>query len=204
MNKAYRSVWSETTGTWVAAAETATGRKKKDRSSRVVGVGLVGVVGSLALASGAYAGEIINCSPTGSAWESDFGNAGNNSGAWGQGTGYGACLNGGSNSGVVISEQQGNALFSGTSNAGIYVGKTDYSGAGTVTLWGPSGINLDGATTTTGLATFQAGATMSNTKITALAAGTVSSSSTDAVNGSQLYATNQSISNVAGDVTAIT
>ncbi|WP_244193078.1 YadA-like family protein [Paraburkholderia eburnea] len=56
-----------------------------------------------------------------------------------------------------------------------------------VTLLGPSGINLTGATLTSGLATFTAGANLSGTKITSLANGTVSAASTDAVNGSQLY-----------------
>uniref|UniRef100_UPI0038B84BE6 beta strand repeat-containing protein n=1 Tax=Paraburkholderia caffeinilytica TaxID=1761016 RepID=UPI0038B84BE6 len=41
------------------------------------------------------------------------------------------------------------------------------------------------------------------TKITNLTAGDVSATSTDAVNGSQLYATNQNMSNIAGDVTNI-
>ncbi|MFM0734111.1 YadA-like family protein [Paraburkholderia sediminicola] len=41
------------------------------------------------------------------------------------------------------------------------------------------------------------------TKITNLTAGDVSATSTDAVNGSQLYATNQNVSNLAGNVTNI-
>ncbi|WP_290371257.1 ESPR-type extended signal peptide-containing protein, partial [Paraburkholderia unamae] len=40
-------------------------------------------------------------------------------------------------------------------------------------------------------------------KLTNVAAGDLSASSTDAVNGSQLYATNENVSNLAGDVTNI-
>ncbi|WP_224044510.1 hypothetical protein, partial [Paraburkholderia unamae] len=40
-------------------------------------------------------------------------------------------------------------------------------------------------------------------KLTNVAAGELSASSTDAVNGSQLYATNTNVSNLAGDVTNI-
>ncbi|MDQ7978468.1 ESPR-type extended signal peptide-containing protein [Paraburkholderia sp. SARCC-3016] len=42
------------------------------------------------------------------------------------------------------------------------------------------------------------------TKITRLAAGTLSASSTDAVNGSQLFETNQNVANVTGNVTNLT
>ncbi|WP_183707044.1 beta strand repeat-containing protein, partial [Paraburkholderia tropica] len=42
-----------------------------------------------------------------------------------------------------------------------------------------------------------------NVKLTNVAAGTLSSTSTDAVNGSQLYATNSTVSNLAGDVTTL-
>ncbi|RAR61838.1 trimeric autotransporter adhesin [Paraburkholderia unamae] len=40
-------------------------------------------------------------------------------------------------------------------------------------------------------------------KLTNVAAGDLSASSTDAVNGAQLYATNQSVSNLSGDITSI-
>jgi trimeric autotransporter adhesin len=42
------------------------------------------------------------------------------------------------------------------------------------------------------------------TKITRLSAGTLSATSSDAVNGAQLYQTNQNVSNVAGNVTNLT
>ncbi|MFM0317029.1 YadA-like family protein [Paraburkholderia nemoris] len=43
-----------------------------------------------------------------------------------------------------------------------------------------------------------------STKITGLTAGTLSASSTDAVNGTQLYATNQNVANITGNVINIT
>ncbi|WP_456238758.1 YadA-like family protein [Paraburkholderia haematera] len=43
-----------------------------------------------------------------------------------------------------------------------------------------------------------------STKITGLTAGALSASSTDAVNGTQLYSTNQNVANMAGNVTNIT
>ncbi|WP_321872140.1 hypothetical protein, partial [Paraburkholderia tropica] len=39
--------------------------------------------------------------------------------------------------------------------------------------------------------------------LTGVSAGELSSTSTDAVNGSQLYATNSTVSNLAGDVTTL-
>ncbi|HZZ11222.1 MAG TPA: hemagglutinin, partial [Paraburkholderia sp.] len=44
----------------------------------------------------------------------------------------------------------------------------------------------------------------SGTKITGLSAGTLSSTSTDAVNGSQLYSTNQNVTNVSGGLVNVT
>ncbi|MCI1248312.1 MAG: hypothetical protein LKG17_05295, partial [Megasphaera sp.] len=48
------------------------------------------------------------------------------------------------------------------------------------------------------------GITMGNTKITGLAAGTLSSTSTDAVNGSQPFATNTNVTNNATAITKVT
>ena len=198
MNKSYRSVWNETTETWVAAAETATGRKKKASASRVITAGLVGVVGALALASSAHAGEIINCNASGGPWSSDNGNAG--AGAWTQQAGYGGCTN---HSGVILSEQQGATNFQGSANAGVIIGNSGYTTQGQIVLYGPQGIYVQGPSTHTGLATFQAGADMTNTKITDLAAGTVSASSTDGVNGSQLYGLAASTASSLGGGSAV-
>nr|WKF59946.1 Autotransporter adhesin UpaG [Paraburkholderia busanensis] len=48
------------------------------------------------------------------------------------------------------------------------------------------------------------GAAGTGTKITNLAAGTVSATSTDAINGSQLYSTNANVANLTGNVTNVT
>ncbi|OUL74674.1 ESPR-type extended signal peptide-containing protein [Paraburkholderia hospita] len=57
MNKAYRSVWNESTGTWVAAQENAASRRKGGSSKKSVRLlGTAVIIGGGALASGfAYA-----------------------------------------------------------------------------------------------------------------------------------------------------
>jgi hypothetical protein len=63
MNKTYRSVWNESTGTWVAVQENATGKKKKARSILAGSAGFVvattGIVGVGGLgATSAQAGQV--------------------------------------------------------------------------------------------------------------------------------------------------
>lgn len=56
MNKTYRSVWNESTGTWVAASENARARKKsgaKAAAVAVVGLGALGAMGQAAAFSAA-------------------------------------------------------------------------------------------------------------------------------------------------------
>nr|WP_310633263.1 ESPR-type extended signal peptide-containing protein [Paraburkholderia sp.] len=53
MNKSYRSVWNESTGTWMAVQETARARGKKARSARVAAFTLVS-----AAAGAAHAGAL--------------------------------------------------------------------------------------------------------------------------------------------------
>lgn len=57
MNKTYRSVWNESTGTWVAVQENAKGRKKKSRSALILPVlNAVAATAALVGASSAHAG----------------------------------------------------------------------------------------------------------------------------------------------------
>ncbi|MFP3556024.1 YadA-like family protein [Paraburkholderia sp. SIMBA_049] len=70
MNKTYRSVWNESTGTWVAVQENATGRKKKARSILAGSAGFVvattGIVGVAVLgATPAQAGQVCSTSVDG-------------------------------------------------------------------------------------------------------------------------------------------
>ncbi|CAG9267155.1 hypothetical protein PCAR4_710057 [Paraburkholderia caribensis] len=66
MNKAYRSVWNESSGTWVAVQENARGRTKKSARSVLILSAISSAVG-LMTAMPAWAGSIANnyCSPDG-------------------------------------------------------------------------------------------------------------------------------------------
>ncbi|WP_321865248.1 YadA family autotransporter adhesin [Paraburkholderia tropica] len=67
MNKTYRSIWNETTGTWVAVQEDAAARGKRSSkaviagASGIVGVlNVIGVMGGAALATSAHADNVVN------------------------------------------------------------------------------------------------------------------------------------------------
>ncbi|MCW9502346.1 hypothetical protein, partial [Klebsiella oxytoca] len=68
-------------------------------------------------------------------------------------------------------------------------------------IGGTTTINSSGLTITGGPSVTTTGVNAGSKKVTNVAAGTLSSTSTDGVNGSQLYATNQ---NVATNTTNIT
>ncbi|CAG4885984.1 YadA-like family protein [Paraburkholderia saeva] len=188
MNKVHKSVWNESVGAWVAASELSTAKKKgSSRRARVAAVVLG--AGAVSVAPAAFAGAIVNCAGNGtdsasSQWMNAADGASWNGATWGSAIGSmgeGEC---GGGSGVVMSEyNSGNGGVSG-STAYITVGQTAYNAAGSVALYGPGGIALEGATTTTGNATFQAGADMTGTKIVNVADG---SATHDAVNYGQLY-----------------
>ena len=186
MNKSYKSVWNDATGTWVAAQENAKGQGKKNRSIKAVASAAVGMAMAIGT-SAAHAGIIANCNGSSQGSYASFSGTG---GAWINTSNPSVCAAGGT--GVVLNEDP-SASSQQTGKAWLAVGGTNSTNSGTVTLYGPSGIALNGATTTSGLATFKAGADMSNTKITNVAAGAVSSTSTEAVNGSQLWTTNQNV-----------
>ncbi|MDE1142122.1 MAG: ESPR-type extended signal peptide-containing protein [Paraburkholderia tropica] len=67
MNKTYRSIWNETTGTWVAVQEDAAARGKRSSkaviagASGIVGVlNVIGVMGGAALATSAHADTVAD------------------------------------------------------------------------------------------------------------------------------------------------
>jgi len=66
MNKAYRSVWNEALGTWVAVQENARGRGKKSARSALVFTAITSAIGVMS-ATPAWAASIANssCSPDG-------------------------------------------------------------------------------------------------------------------------------------------
>ncbi|MBN3759163.1 hypothetical protein G3N95_40080, partial [Paraburkholderia sp. Tr-20389] len=195
MNKTYRSIWNESTGTWVAAQENARGRgKNTKRSARKLSsaVGVSGAftfvgIGLFALSPTAMAGSIMNCGNG----QNSYASFSIDDGSWANANTppYYAfptdCTSAGS--GVVISEDPNFYSPSG-SYATILVGQTGASGSapGTIALYGPNGINMMNQVSMTG------------NKIVNLAAGTVSSASKDAINGSQLYALSSSTAAALG------
>ncbi|MFP6562711.1 YadA family autotransporter adhesin [Paraburkholderia sp. B3] len=212
MNKTYQSACTEATRTRVEAPETAEGRQKNSHSGKAIVYTAACMVLCLA-ATGAFAGTIVNCNPSNEmgSYASDTSHS---AGQWsvggdgdsGSSYDYSGCRNSDGGAGIVLNEvggssKPGTAPDGSTGNyAAVTVGQTAYNAAGVVWLYGPSGILLQGATTTTGFATFKAGASMTGTKILDLAPGTISATSTDAVNGSQLYATNEAISNLSNSI----
>ncbi|WP_321884265.1 ESPR-type extended signal peptide-containing protein [Paraburkholderia bannensis] len=188
MNKAYRSVWNDATGTWVAVQENACGRSKQSRSnSKVLAVASSGVAAVAALmAAPAYAGSntvaLFNdgvdngCSAIYDNWSTSnwtdarcsvsLGNAGT-----AVSIGMNSTNGTGSNSINLISNMAG--LFV---NGGLEVFGTGVS-SGSPAAYIHGGLSLFSGGTTSGTAN----------KLIGLANGTVSAASTDAVNGSQLF-----------------
>ena len=194
MNKIYRIVWNVESGQWVVASEMAKGRKKAGAAK--IGATLLSVVGLTLVGPAAFAGTLVNCPGTGAnqGYGSDGANGG---GAWGVNSNYAGCNSSVTNTGIVLNELN-NSTLPQANTAGITVGQTKYNAAGTVWVYGPKGIKLEGATTTTGLATFNLGADMTGDKIVNVGAGSIASGSGDAVNGSQLYGSNVAIAAAFG------
>jgi autotransporter adhesin len=222
MNHVYRIVRNAIAGGSAATSELAKGHSKGSRKAshvsansvlRAGSVMLATALGSFAIAPSAMAGSIINCGAGNSSYSSFTAPSAGPTGAWNNGNNPGTCATAGT-TGVVLSED-GNYYSPNGTSAAVLVGASVGNATGTVGIYGPKGITMTGNTTTTGtatfnsttttagLATFQSGATMNNAKITSLAAGTVSAASTDAVNGSQLYATNMNVSNLQTSVNNI-
>ncbi|VWB96439.1 YadA-like family protein [Burkholderia metallica] len=187
MNKTYRTVWNPTTGTWVAAAETARARKKSNstmRSSVTAAVAVMAGFGGGAIAIDAEAqtangnGALNLCGGVNGAVGHTFGYSGqtvnancapiatNNPTYQGHAPsfvlGNGGDLNGASGAGA-------------TANTASVAGSRD----GHVMIYGANGVHITGTTD------FANGVSMTNNRIQNLAAGT---SGTDAVNVNQLNA----------------
>nr|WP_310399729.1 YadA-like family protein [Paraburkholderia graminis] len=190
MNKSYKTVWNETTGTYVAAPEVAKGRGKSGRKARSIkalgasGVLVAAGVGLSAFAPSAMAGSIINC---GNAINSYASFSAAQAGAWTNTQQAATCFSGSSSlgTGVVLSEN-GNYFSPDGTNAAILVGASGSNATGKVTIYGPSGIAMMNQVD------------MTSHKIVNVAAGTVSSISGDAINGSQLYAVSASAASAIG------
>jgi archaellum component FlaC len=184
MNAIYRIVWNAVTGRWVVASELAKGRKKSSSKLRQLAA-VSAVVGMLAAAPMVMAGPANGFSA------GILGNA--------------SCVSTASTGSVVTdggicdagggSAQAGIVSYTATGGWGAYLTVTDTN---TVRLGAGGSDKLQILNTgIKALATLD----MGNNKITKLAAGAVSSSSTDAINGSQLYTTNQNVTSNTTDIT---
>ncbi|MDR5780313.1 YadA-like family protein [Caballeronia sp. LZ065] len=178
MNKAHRTVWSDVIGNWVAVPETAKGKTKRSQKAISAAVSSLAMAlggGSMpAEAAGGTAGLEICENGTDSGINSNacaLPSSGGVQNGWGLFTNNGA--------GFTTSEP---AFITGVKQ-------------GYVTMYGQNGVYswsdlyMNGANNVLG-------GTGTAHKIKGLAAGDVSTSSQDAVNGSQLYATNQSINSI--------
>jgi autotransporter adhesin len=202
MNHVYRIVRNVITGGWAVASELAKGHSKSSRKARQVsasnvlgtgGVMLATALGSLAFAPSAMAGSIVNCSGNQSTSYFSFtGLPSAGSGAWGSNATYSTypstCGGSGAGGTGITLAENGNYFSPDSTNATLLVGATGSNSAGTISLYGPMGINMMNQVD------------MHSNKIVNVAAGALSASSMDAVNGSQLYATNQSVSNLQNTV----
>nr|WP_281425810.1 ESPR-type extended signal peptide-containing protein [Paraburkholderia edwinii] len=191
MNRAYRIVWNAVTATWNVAQENAKGRKKSS-SLKLAIVGAVlcaGGLGGLMSSGTAMAGQPINGSLQlcGESGGHSYGDVSNN------GVGcYGWNSDEGTTHGTVAFSLNTNGDSNGGAGFGDSVARVTGWSDGTLVLKGTAGISMVGAVL------------MNNNKITGLGAGTVSATSTDAVNGSQLNATNTNVTNLSNTVNNIT
>ncbi|NLP61454.1 YadA-like family protein [Paraburkholderia sacchari] len=193
MNKTYRSIWNESTGTWVAVQENAASRSKRSSKPIVLATGAMGVATSL-LSAHAFAatagtvgqGGLEICSGTsGYSWGSSGGSESVNcaSGTTGKSDGLAFSLNNAGDTKGGYGFDASTAQVAGYQNGLLNIKGTD------VQVYGPT--------------TFHNVVTMSNQKIVQLARGEVSSASADAVNGSQLYGSVSSVAKNFGGGAAV-
>ncbi|KVE24215.1 hypothetical protein WS67_01235 [Burkholderia singularis] len=163
------------------------GRRDPLRLSRMA-LSMAAALGVGLTMPAARAGNVFNCAGAGqSGWFSAIAGSGN--GAWTNGVSGGGADSCNGGTGITIQENNGTGGV-GAGQAYVWVGQTGYNAAGSVTLYGPSGINLQGTTSLNG------------NKITKLQQGVLSASSMDAVNGAQLYQTNQNVAALAASLSS--
>jgi autotransporter adhesin len=179
MNKSYKTVWNETTGTYVAASETAKGRGKKSRNHKALVLAL--------LAAGVGFGTAVKSEAAATPDSFAAGILGTNSS-------NSDCISSADGAQVITNgdcsaaaQQAGIVSYDGTGKAGAYFTVTDPK----TTHIGAGGIDQM-RITDSGVFVLNA-LNMGGNKVTNLAAGDLSASSKDAVNGSQLYTTNTDV-----------
>jgi trimeric autotransporter adhesin len=182
MNRTYRTVWNAVTATWIVASELAKGRKTTSdgKNSNVMSL-----ASALALTGFSIAALF---STVGTAEASlnitdDFGTCSSITE-----TGFNA--QGRSNADGLCEDR-------GNKNPGknIFVYASDGSGASNDVQ---DSMNIGGNLRVWKTATFNGGIDMQNTQITNMKGGTISGSSTDAINGSQLYGISNSVADAIG------
>ncbi|WP_413187709.1 ESPR-type extended signal peptide-containing protein, partial [Paraburkholderia sacchari] len=193
MNKTYRSIWNESTGTWVAVQENAASRSKRSSKPIVLATGAMGVATSLLSAHAFSAtvgtvgrGGLEICSgTTGYSWGSSGGSQALNcsSGSTGKSDGLAFSLNNAGDAKGGYGFDASTAQVAGYQSGLLNIKGTD--------------VQVYGSTT------FHDVVTMSNQKIVQLARGEVSSASADAVNGSQLYGSVSSVAKNFGGGAAV-
>ncbi|MFB9123631.1 ESPR domain-containing protein [Paraburkholderia dipogonis] len=172
MNKVYRSVWNESTGTWVAAQENATGRKKQKRTA--VGVSRVFIsitaAGVALVPLAANANGVVTCSSDGST----YGTSGDGSTPYDMhcGAGSDVVYIGGAPAGTPANNAYADPTVTYISVNNATSASSDRTGSTpsqSIKLHSPTSIVLDGTTD------------LNSHKIINLTAGVVSSISTDGV-----------------------
>ena len=173
MNKSYKNVWNESTGTYVAVSEVTKSRGKSTRSQKALVTAL--------LAAGVGFGTAVKSEAA--ATPNSFA-----AGILGTNTNNSDCISSADGAQVVTNgdcsaatQQAGIVSYNSSGTAGAYFTVTDpdtaHIGAGGVDQM---------KITNSGVFVLNT-LDMGGKKITNLAAGTVSASSTDAVNGAQLF-----------------
>ncbi|MGF6601515.1 autotransporter adhesin [Paraburkholderia sp. GAS448] len=236
MNKSYVSVWNEALGSWVAASENtvARGKRSKAKASAVVATALVAAASwapvahaqynagggtatglhAIAIGSGAKAaGMNVNSIAMGYNASAD---SGTSAGAWSAtaiGTNAAASGDGAAALGDSATAAADKAIAVGRGAIAYAVGSSAIGAGASATAANSVALGADsiadrGNVVSVGNETLKR-------QIINVGAGTLSADSTDAVNGSQLYSTNQNVTtntaniatnttNIAGNSTAIT
>ena len=212
MNKSYVSVWNEALCSWVAASENTAARGKRSASRRVVTAAVAAVVGSAALlqahevlAAGVPVYDNLNITygSSGTASSSGAGSIAIGSGAKanGQTDGDWSAIAIGSRSsangqaalaiGEASSVNGNRSMALGNSSKVIGDNSVALGADSTVTATGSVALGVGSVADQTN--TVSVGSATSQRRIVNMAAGTVNATSTDAINGSQLYAVSESV-----------
>ncbi len=189
MNKSYRSIWNEKAGTFVAVAETAMARGK--RSGSVERAQTDGLTASPQITNAAQKGFFATAAGMGATVALMFGA----SSAWAAGPVVTVCGSGGNYGMYATTNGAVNAtVCGGAEGLGSFTGAMLADNDTAPTSWiaaGSGGIVTVGANTKIQMNQY---VDMTTHSITNLSTGNVSATSSDAINGSQLFSMSNSLS----------